>query len=269
MSEGSGSRRYCGNCGTEIRSGTSFCVSCGQQVESNEIRTEANASFGTMGSGSRGGSSLDQRNVRSGLLGVGTLLVLVMAYIILSFSVALGLLLIVLLGLAVLIIRKNRGLQTRREQRLFDTANRYRESARRAYEEGKHREIAQNTYEQSRRVYEGANTRYQRWNQQKAAERERAEAVRRIERRRERERNGRINPDTGLKFKDGRRFKTGDIVYYFYNDRHTFDAVVLSVKPNKVEIEFTDYSLEKASNIGLNNPIWVIPKNLGRSRWWR
>ncbi len=40
MSEGSG-QRYCGNCGAEIRSGTSFCVSCGQQVEGKE-RSEAN-----------------------------------------------------------------------------------------------------------------------------------------------------------------------------------------------------------------------------------
>ncbi len=36
MSEGSGSQRYCGNCGAEVRSGTSFCVSCGQQVAGNE-----------------------------------------------------------------------------------------------------------------------------------------------------------------------------------------------------------------------------------------
>ncbi len=33
MSEGSGQpQRYCGNCGTEIRSGISFCVSCGRPV---------------------------------------------------------------------------------------------------------------------------------------------------------------------------------------------------------------------------------------------
>ncbi len=69
MSEGS--QRYCGNCGTEIRSGISFCVSCGQQVEGKESRTEANGSFANMGSGSRGGSFLDQRNVRLLLLGRG------------------------------------------------------------------------------------------------------------------------------------------------------------------------------------------------------
>ncbi len=32
MSEGSGQQRYCGNCGAEIRSGMSFCVSCGAPV---------------------------------------------------------------------------------------------------------------------------------------------------------------------------------------------------------------------------------------------
>ncbi len=179
MPEGSGSQRYCGNCGAEIRAGTSFCVSCGQQVERNESRTEANGRFANMGSDSRGGSFFDQRNVRLLLLGVGALLALVLSYLILSYSVTLGFLLIVLLAVAVLVIRKNRGLQTRQEQRLFDTTNQYKESARRAYEEGKHREIAKDAYEQFRkykeantRKYEEANTRYQRWNQQKADERE-------------------------------------------------------------------------------------------------
>ncbi len=32
MSEGSGAQRFCGNCGTEIRPGISFCVSCGRPV---------------------------------------------------------------------------------------------------------------------------------------------------------------------------------------------------------------------------------------------
>lgn len=32
MSEGSGQQRYCRNCGTEIRPGMSFCVSCGAPV---------------------------------------------------------------------------------------------------------------------------------------------------------------------------------------------------------------------------------------------
>ncbi len=180
MSEGSG-QRFCGNCGAEIRSGTSFCVSCGQQVEGSEERTEANASFGTMGSGPTGGSSLNQQNIRLGLLGVGALLLAALAYLILSYSVTLGLLLTVLMALAVLVIRKNRGLQTRREQQLFNTTNQYKESARRAYEEGKHREIAQNAYQQSRRVYEEANTRYQSRSEQKAAERERIESLRTIQ----------------------------------------------------------------------------------------
>ncbi len=250
MSEGS--QRYCGNCGTEIRAGTKFCISCGQQVEGNDSGTEANASFGTVGSDSRGGSFLDQRNVQFGLLGVGTLLVLVMAYFILSYSVALGFLLIVLLALAVLVIRKNRGLQTRHEQRLFDTTHQYKESARRAYEEGKHREIAKDAYEQSRKVYEEANTHYQRWNQQKADERRLVE----------RGRMKRINPNTGRMFTDGRRFRTGDIVIYTRNSGDTFAAVVLSVTPNEVEIEFVGDSLEWAGNIGLNSVIRVAPMEL-------
>ncbi len=39
MSEGSGSQRYCGNCGAEIRSGTSFCVSCGAELVQEPART--------------------------------------------------------------------------------------------------------------------------------------------------------------------------------------------------------------------------------------
>jgi hypothetical protein len=258
MSEGS--QRYCGNCGTEIRSGTSFCVSCGQQVEGKESRTEANGRFANMGSDSRGGSFLDQRNVRLLLLGVGALLVLVVSYLMLSYSVALGFLLIVLLALAVLMIRKNRSLQTRREQQLFDTANEYKESAKKVYEEGKHRDFAQNAYQQSRRVYEEANSFYQWWREQNTAEWER------IERERVEDLDRRTNPDTGRRFKDGRRFLIGDKVVYTRNNGGSFDAVVRSVTPNKVEIEFVGNSVEKAGNIGLNSVIRVIPMKL-RHLW--
>ncbi len=33
MSEGSGSQRYCRNCGAEVRAGTQFCVSCGTTLD--------------------------------------------------------------------------------------------------------------------------------------------------------------------------------------------------------------------------------------------
>ncbi len=42
------------------------------------------------------------------------------------------------------------------------------------------RGLLQDSFEQSKKAYEEANTRYQRWNEQKATERERAEALRRI-----------------------------------------------------------------------------------------
>ncbi len=41
MSEGSGSQRYCGNCGTEIRAGTSFCVSCGASLASGSTGSKS------------------------------------------------------------------------------------------------------------------------------------------------------------------------------------------------------------------------------------
>ncbi len=62
-----------------------------------------------------------------------------MAYLALSSSVALGVLLIGSVGFAVLIVRKIRGTQTRLEQQAFKRAGQYRESAGRVYEEGKHR----------------------------------------------------------------------------------------------------------------------------------
>ena len=43
------------------------------------------------------------------------------------------------------------------------------------------RDLLQGSLEQSKWAYEEANTRYRRWNQQKATERERVEALRRIE----------------------------------------------------------------------------------------
>lgn len=261
MSEGSG-RRYCGNCGTEIKPGTSFCISCGQQMEGNEGHAGVNARFGTTGMGSGGGSSLDQRNVRLGLLGVGALLTLIMAYLILSYSVTLGFLLITLSALAVLVVRKNRGLQTRREQQLFDTANQYKESVRRAYEEGKHREIAQNAYQQSRRGYNEASTRYQRSNQQKAAERERTE------RQRITDVNRRMNPDTERTYEDGRRFQPGDKVKCklwvraWGGEPRWFKAVILESTHNKVHIEFVGDSLTYAYNEGWSRSRWVAPNQL-------
>ncbi len=99
MSEGSGQpQRFCTNCGAEIRAGTSFCVSCGQQLVSDSEDV------------SRSGTNSVLDNAR-GLL--------------------------------------------------------------------------HDSLEQSKRAYEEANTRYQRWNQQKAAERERVEALRMIERKRD------------------------------------------------------------------------------------
>lgn len=95
MSEGSGqSQRYCGSCGAEVRSGSTFCVSCGRQLVSDSEDLSPGST----------NSVLD--NTRS---------------------------------------------------------------------------LLQDSLEQSKKAYEEANTRYQRWNQQKATERERVEALRRIE----------------------------------------------------------------------------------------
>ena len=177
-------QRHCSNCGAEVRSDTRFCVSCGKQIGENGGRTEANARPRISASHSRVGTSSGQQNVRLVLLGAGALLFLVVAYLLLSYSVFLGSLLTVLVIVAVLVIRKHRGSQTVPEQRLFEAVGLYGQSARKAYEEGRHRELAQSAYQQSRRAYDEANTRYQRLRENQAAERERIEALRRVERER-------------------------------------------------------------------------------------
>ncbi len=101
MSENSG-QRYCGNCGIEVRTDTTFCVSCGRQLTSDS-------------------EDLDRGDTNS----------------------------------------------------VLDNA----------------RGLLHGSLDQSKRAYEEANTRYQRWNEQRAAERERVEALRKIEW----ERNERVN----------------------------------------------------------------------------
>lgn len=185
MSEGSGQpKRFCPNCGTQVRSNTVFCVSCGNRIEGSDGRTEQSARP-SIGAPHAGRNSLLGRNeVRFVSLAVGMLLFLVVSYLLLSYSVFLGFLLIVSVVLAVLVIRKNQDSQTVLEQRLFEAVGWYGQSARKAYEEGRHRELAQSAYQQSRRAYEGANARYREWNEKQAAERERIETLQAVERQR-------------------------------------------------------------------------------------
>lgn len=174
-------QRHCSNCGAEVRSDTRFCVSCGKQIGENEGRTEANTRPTIRTTNPRSSDLSGQDNVRLVLVGVGALLFLVVSYLLLSYSVFLGSLLTVLAIVVALVIRRNRGSQTELERRLFEAVGWYGQSAQRAYEEGRHRELAQSAYQQSRKAYEGANTRYQRLRENQAAERERIEALRRIE----------------------------------------------------------------------------------------
>ena len=149
------SQRYCPNCRAEVRTGNAFCVSCGKQ-----LNVEGAARPVVRDAGSSNRSLLNQRNIMVALYGAGVLLFLIVFYLLFNYSVPLGFLLIGLSVLAVLVIRKNRGRQTRLERRVFERAGRYGDSARRAYEEGKHREFARNAYRQSREAYEGATVRY-------------------------------------------------------------------------------------------------------------
>jgi hypothetical protein len=113
---------------------------------------------------SRGGSLLKSNEVRLVLYVVGALLFLIVTYLLLRYSVALGVLWIGLLVFVVAMVRRARGSQTSLEQQAFQAADRYRESARRASEE--------------------TQMRYRQWNEAQATERQRNEALRAIQRER-------------------------------------------------------------------------------------
>lgn len=197
MSEGSGTpQRFCPGCGAQARPDTSFCVSCGGRIEEGgPIEQGAPPRLGVPDAGRK--TLLSQKEVRLVSLAVGALLFLALSYLLLSFSVFLGFLMLVLVVLAVLVLRKNQGSQTVPEQRLFGAVGLYGRSARKAYEEGRHRELAQNAYQRSRRAYEGANARYQERAEKQAAERERDEALRKV---------GRERSERRVRFEQYRRF---------------------------------------------------------------
>jgi hypothetical protein len=167
VSEGPGQQqRYCTNCGAEIRPGNTFCVSCGQWLgprDGNHI-SENTASM-VVGSTSRGGSLLKSNEVQLVLYFVGPLLFLIVSYLLFRYSVALGVLWIGLVVFVVAMVRRARSSQTRFEQQAFERAAYYRQSTQKAYEEGKHRELAQGAYQQSKKVYEETQTRYLQWSE--------------------------------------------------------------------------------------------------------
>ena len=115
---------YCRNCGAQARPGNAFCVSCGER-----LNVERNTRPIVRGSDPRNRSLLDQGNTKVALYGAGVLLLLIVAYLVVSYSVLLGFLLIGLSVLAVLVVRRNRGRQTRFEKRVFEIAYRYEGTA--------------------------------------------------------------------------------------------------------------------------------------------
>ena len=162
-------QRYCRDCGAQVRAGNAFCSSCGNRLgPAAAMPNEAITAPHVRGAPPRYGGLLNRVDARVALYGVGALLFLIVAYLILSYSVALAIFLISLVGVAVLVVRKARVMQTKLEQQAFERASLYRESAQRAYEEGKHRELAQKAYQQSKSAYEEANAQYRRWSENQA-----------------------------------------------------------------------------------------------------
>ena len=71
------------------------------------------------------------------MYGAGALLLLIVAYLLLSYSVPLGFMLICVCVLTVLIVRRSRGSQTGLERQGFEAASRYKQSAKITYERHK------------------------------------------------------------------------------------------------------------------------------------
>ena len=172
--EGEAQQGYCPRCGAASRPGNAFCVSCGARLGGvdDEDRPGTRTAPSTHGPAPGNGGRSNRRGVRLAAFGAGAVLLLVLAYPLLSRSAVLAALLI---GSLVLAARKVRGTQSGFERRMFEAAGRYEESARRAYDEGKHREFARDAYARSKEVYGEASDRYQRWGRERAAERERNE----------------------------------------------------------------------------------------------
>ena len=178
MSEDTGQQRYCTNCGAEVRSGNAFCFSCGQQLDMRGEDHARGSDSSVIVEPTSRDRVLKPDKVRLVLYLVGALLFLIVVYLLLRYSVILGVMWVGLVVLAIALVRRARGSQTRLEQQAFERANHYRESTQRAYEEGKHREFAQNAIEQSKKVYEETQARYRQWSMAQAAERQRNEALR-------------------------------------------------------------------------------------------
>lgn len=140
MSEGDRSnqpQRFCTNCGTALRAGTRFCVSCGGEVEENGPQPEAATHARTAEPEPEPGTAENPVNPWLAIYAIVALSLLVVAYLLLRFSVPVGLLLIGLCASLVLVARKYRGTQTALERQGFETAGRYKKSAQRNYEKYK------------------------------------------------------------------------------------------------------------------------------------
>lgn len=156
-------KQYCPNCRSQVRSGNAFCVACGTRLDGGDAEQQSGANAAPRsGTAVRGsGGPLLWGNARLAMFGAGALLLLFIAYLLLSYSAFLGGLVIGAVVLAVLVSRRIRGVQTDFERRLFEVAGQSRQSARETYEE--------------------VNTRYRRWSQEQAAERERSQLLRKFE----------------------------------------------------------------------------------------
>ncbi len=172
--------RRCASCGRQARPEDAFCVSCGAKLGDEHVE-HASSGDGTNPDGRAappGGHSgvrrlLSPKERVLALYASGAVVFVVVAYLIFSLSIVLGVLLVVLSAGVLLVVRRSRGSQTGFERRVFEESERYGRSAQKAYEEGKHEEIARGVYQRSKRAYEEANDKYRRANRAVAASMER------------------------------------------------------------------------------------------------
>ena len=159
MNDTSQMQRYCRNCGGQIRSSDAFCAHCGEPTASSPARGRVRPASSRLNASSY--IPLNLTTPQLVALGFASIFFLVVTYLLLSYSIVLGVLVIGSLALLVLWIRKNQGKQTDFERQVFREAGNYGHYAQRAYTK--------------------VNTKYQTWLQETAAERERNAAYQQVE----------------------------------------------------------------------------------------
>lgn len=176
MTDSDQPRRYCTQCGAQVRLGNAFCVSCGKRIE---LEADVDNNVGTVTNverlSTRRSDHQGQNPTQILVYTFGGILLLLIAYAMLSYSLLIGTLFVVSVGFVIMKVRQTKGSHTRLEENILGTVDKYKESARQAYEQDKHKELAKDAHQKSKEMYEGVNTRYQEWRSEQSFKRDLSE----------------------------------------------------------------------------------------------